>query len=309
MMIPRFRLLVALSAVIVSQSWAMVSVAQQTNQNGQRRTATSSASKNQQQKAATSQAGRNQSQSSRSQARQPANTNRQAQRQLTPQQQRQRQMAQRQKGRPTRTAQRTAQQTPPRSSTESLNLAKPKVVEEIDPAKRAEFLKLVGANWIWSPAYAKDEVPVGDCYFRKTFSLKHAEFGQVHVACDNQYELYVNGRLAGQGNDWRKMNVHDVEKFLLPGTNVVAIKANNSDAGAAGLVARVVIKERGGTFESYSTDSTWRTSVKAPVDWMQPRMRDTEWLFARVYGPLGGVLPWGDEIVIADEGSRFLLDP
>ncbi len=38
-------------------------------------------------------------------------------------------------------------------------------------------------------------------------------------------------------------------------------------------------------------------------------MRDTEWLAARVYGPLGGVLPWGDEIVIADEGSRFLVDP
>jgi len=218
-------------------------------------------------------------------------------------------MAQRQQGRPARTAQRTTPQAPPRSSTESLNLAKPKVVEETDAAKRAEFLKLVGASWIWSPAYAKDEVPVGDCYFRKTFSLKHAEFGQVHVACDNQYELYVNGRLAGQGNDWRKMNVHDVEKFLLPGTNVVAIRATNSDAGAAGLVARVVIKERGGTFESYSTDSTWRTSVKASADWMQPRLRDTEWLHARVYGPLGGVLPWGDEIVIADEGSRFLLDP
>ena len=38
-------------------------------------------------------------------------------------------------------------------------------------------------------------------------------------------------------------------------------------------------------------------------------MRDTEWLPAKVYGPLGGVLPWGDEIVIADEGSRFVTDP
>ena len=38
-------------------------------------------------------------------------------------------------------------------------------------------------------------------------------------------------------------------------------------------------------------------------------MRDSEWLAAKVYGPLGGVLPWGDEIVIADEGSRFLVDP
>lgn len=181
--------------------------------------------------------------------------------------------------------------------------------EKADPEKRAAFLKLIGANWIWSPAHKKDEVPVGDCYFRKTFELNQADFGQVHVACDNQYELYVNGRLAGKGGDWRKMDVHDVKQHLLHGTNVVAIKATNIDAGAAGLVARVVVKERGGTFESFSTDATWRTTVKPAGDWTQPKMRDSQWLAAKVYGPLGGVLPWGDEIVIADEGSRFVTDP
>jgi putative heme-binding domain-containing protein len=183
------------------------------------------------------------------------------------------------------------------------------VLEKADPQARAAFLKLMGANWIWSPAYEKDKVPVGDCYFRKSFMLKQAEFGQVHIACDNQYELYVNGRLAGQGADWRRMNVHDVAVYLLPGANVVAIKATNTDEGPAGLAARVVIKERGGTYESYSSDASWRTSVKHYIDWAQPRVRDNEWLPAKVYGPLGGVLPWGDEIVIADEGSRFLLDP
>ena len=152
-------------------------------------------------------------------------------------------------------------------------------------------------------------MPVGDCYFRKTFQVNIAEIAQVHVACDNQYELYVNGRLAGRGNDWRKMDVHDISKLLVRGTNVVAIKATNSDEGAAGLVARVVVKEKGGTFESYSSDATWRTSVKPQADWMQAKVRDSDWLPAKVYGPLGGVLPWGDEIVIADEGSRFVTDP
>ena len=41
---------------------------------------------------------------------------------------------------------------------------------------------------------------------------------------------------------------------------------------------------------------------------MQAKVRDSDWLPAKVYGPLGGVLPWGDEIVIADEGSRFVID-
>jgi putative heme-binding domain-containing protein len=83
----------------------------------------------------------------------------------------------------------------------------------------------------------------------------------------------------------------------------------NTDEGAAGLVARVITKEKGGTFESYSTDATWKTSVKAAADWAQPKMRDDDWLEAKVYGPLGAVLPWGDEIVIANEGSRFVTDP
>jgi putative heme-binding domain-containing protein len=182
-------------------------------------------------------------------------------------------------------------------------------IEKLDPAKRAEFLKLIGANWIWSPAHKKDEVPVGDVYFRKTFELNQSDFGQVHIACDNQYELYVNGRLIGKGGDWRKMDVHDVQQYLVHGSNVVAIKATNTDAGAAGLVARVIVKEKGGTYESYSTDATWKTSVKPSVDWAQARLKDGDWLAAMVYGPLGGVLPWGDEIVIADEGSRFVTEP
>ena len=170
-------------------------------------------------------------------------------------------------------------------------------------------MKLIGANWIWSPAHKKDEVPIGDCYFRKTFEVNQADFGQVHVACDNQYELYVNGRLVGKGGDWRKMDVHDIQQYLVHGTNIVAIKATNIDAGAAGLVARVIIKEKGGTHESFSTDASWRTSVKPSADWTQAQAPRCEWLPAKVYGPLGGVLPWGDEIVIADEGSRFLTDP
>jgi putative heme-binding domain-containing protein len=203
-----------------------------------------------------------------------------------------------------RTAQRSANPT-----TAPRQLAQSPVLEKADPATRAAFLKLMGANWIWSPAHTKDDVPVGDCYFRKTFTAQQVELAQVHVACDNQYELYVNGRLAGRGADWRHMDVHDVTKLVKPGQNVVAIKATNTDAGAAGLVARVLVKEKGGTFESYSTDASWRTSVKEFANWTQPNVRDADWLAAKVYGPLGGVLPWGDEIVIADEGSRFLIDP
>jgi putative heme-binding domain-containing protein len=206
-----------------------------------------------------------------------------------------------------RTAAKTQPGTP--KTPQATATAPTPIIEKATPEQRAAFLKLIGASWIWSPAHKQDEIPVGDCYFRKTFNVQKAEIAQVHVACDNQYELYVNGRLAGQGSDWRKMDVHDVTKLLVPGTNCVAIKATNTDAGAAGLVARVVVKEQGSTFESFSSDATWRTSVKETPGWNLARLRDTDWLPAKVYGPLGSVLPWGDEIVIAAEGSRFVTDP
>jgi putative heme-binding domain-containing protein len=325
MIIPRVPRALLLCACLASQFITTEAVAQYRQSRPQRPGMSSAQTQNQQQQRsqtqsrpqARSQQRRTPAPSQRqsaqqSQTRRQPTMNRQTTRQPLSQAQRQRQtqqpIRQAQRPQPPRTT-RSVQQPASAATTPSLQLVPPKTIETADAKTRAEFLKLMGANWIWSPAHVKDEVPVGDVYFRKTFSLRQVEFGQVHVACDNQYELYVNGKLAGQGNDWRKMNVHDVAKFLLPGTNVVAVKATNSDEGAAGLVARVVIKERGGTFESHSTDSTWRTSVKPPVDWMQPRLRDSEWLYARVYGPLGSVLPWGDEIVIADEGSRFVLDP
>jgi putative heme-binding domain-containing protein len=179
-----------------------------------------------------------------------------------------------------------------------------------DAQTRAEFQKLIGANWIWSPAYEKDKVPAGDCYFRKTIMAGgEVEFAQIHVSCDNKYELYVNGQPAGNGSDWRKMDVHDVTKLFRPGVNVVAVKATNTDDGAAGIVVRVIVKERGGTYENFNTDETWRTSVKEAPNWKAPEFRDRTWLAAKVYGPLGGVLPWGDEVVISNEGSRFMIDP
>jgi putative membrane-bound dehydrogenase-like protein len=163
-------------------------------------------------------------------------------------------------------------------------------IEEATPEERAAFGQLIGANWIWSPAHDKDAVPSGQVFFRKTLTLGQVEFGQVHISADNQYELFVNGQSVATGNDWRKMDVHNVAKLLRPGQNVIAVRVTNIDEGPAGLVARVLTKEPAGTFESHSTDDTWR-------------------LPAADLGALGSALPWGDEVVIAEEGARFVVDP
>ncbi len=162
-------------------------------------------------------------------------------------------------------------------------------------------------QWIWSPSHEKNEVPVGDCYFRKSFDLKTPELGEVQITADNRFELFVNEQSVGRGEDWRKMQVYDISKYLRKGRNCIAVKVSNIDAGSAGLVARVLVKENGNTFVSYSTNKSWKTSVRQYQSWSNPDFPDREWVGAKSYGMLNATLPWGDEVVFAGEGSRFKI--
>ena len=162
-------------------------------------------------------------------------------------------------------------------------------------------------QWIWSSAHQKNEVPVGDCFFRKSFDLKAPELGEVQITADNRFELLVNDQLIGKGEDWRQMQVYDISKFLRKGRNCIAVKVTNIDAGSAGLVARVLIKENSNTFVSYSTNQSWKTSVRQYQGWANPDFPDSEWVNAKSYGLLNATLPWGDEVVFAGEGSRFKI--
>jgi len=163
------------------------------------------------------------------------------------------------------------------------------------------------AQWIWSPAHEKNEVPVGDCYFRKSFKLGNPELGEVQITADNQFQLFVNGQPVGQGVDWRQLDVYDISEHLQKGVNTIAVQVTNIDEGSAGLVARVLVKETGGTFTSYSTNDTWKTSVRRYQNWTTPTFPESEWIAATSYGQLGAALPWGDEIVFAGEGARFQI--
>ncbi|QDT01375.1 DUF7133 domain-containing protein [Adhaeretor mobilis] len=165
------------------------------------------------------------------------------------------------------------------------------------------------AEWIWSPAHKKNEAPQGDCYFRKTFTTGPIEIAEIQIAADNAFELFINGEPVATGTDWRQMQVHDIKRYTGSGdTHTIAIRVSNTDGNAAGLVARLLIKEKAGTYKSFSTDNTWKTSVRRFQGWRLREFRDADWLDATSFGPLGATLPWGDEVVIAGQGARFTVD-
>src|SRR5436309_4285310 len=169
------------------------------------------------------------------------------------------------------------------------------------------------AQWIWSPEHAKENVPAGEaCHFRKTLNLRAPEGGQVIIAADDQYELFINGRRIGAGEATKKLDEYDVGRFLMRGVNVIAIRVQNTTGKTAALVARVTIND-GGQWSSYSTDASWRTALKPLPLWNTALYNDRGWTGAQAFGVLGATAPWDRrENVPAEQTSRserFTIDP
>ncbi|HEX5499554.1 MAG TPA: hypothetical protein VFX03_10020, partial [Thermomicrobiales bacterium] len=107
--------------------------------------------------------------------------------------------------------------------------AQAQTVTDAQPAEKE-------THWIWSPAHTKDLVPAGDCYFRQTIELAGDEMPTLQVTADDRYEAYINGRRVGQGESWKSFKTYDVQDFIRPGLNSIAIKATNSTGESAGMV-------------------------------------------------------------------------
>ena len=161
------------------------------------------------------------------------------------------------------------------------------------------------AQWIWSPENTKDRVPVGEtCHFRKAMTLRAPEAGQIAIAADDQYELYINGRRIGAGEATKKLDEYDITRYLMRGANLVAIKVQNRSGNTAALAARVTIKDRG-EWTSYSTDDSWRTALRPLPLWNTTIYNDRGWATAQAFGALGATAPWDRrENVPAEQTSR-----
>jgi DNA-binding beta-propeller fold protein YncE len=105
----------------------------------------------------------------------------------------------------------------------------------------------------------------------------------VRLAVDNAFSLYVNGQLAGNGNDWTKSLAFPMA--LNPG-DVIAIQA--TDLGmVAGLIAEVTA---GGI--TYGSDTSWKISTKAESGWNTKDFNDSAWIYATEHGAVNAY-PWG----------------
>lgn len=155
-------------------------------------------------------------------------------------------------------------------------------------------------HWIWAGESDPNLESVGSFYFRTTFELSSPESGRIEITADNKYSLWINNERVGAGDQWNTIDRFDVSSKLLAGKNVVAVVAQN-EGGPAGLVARVIMKNKGQPEATFSTGPGWNSAVTFQPGWWSLEFKDDKWKPVRVLGELGKTAPWGNTPVLAKE--------
>ncbi len=157
---------------------------------------------------------------------------------------------------------------------------------------------LEGAKWIWhSEGNPAVSAPVGKRYFRRSLILEgkaSVQSARVVMTADNSFQLWVNGRQAGSGDNFHVASSLDIASMLKPGTNVLAVAAVNSGEtpNPAGLLGVVVIKFADGHEVTVPTDGAWHSAETAKGKWMTDPSAAGTWTAAMELGPMG-MAPWG----------------
>ena len=156
-----------------------------------------------------------------------------------------------------------------------------------EPSATARANPLTDAKWIWhnegNPAAA---APVGTRYFRRTVVLDAArvvESARVAMTADNTFEVFINGRSAGTGDNFHRLYETEVAELLRPGENVLTVTAGNGgeQPNPAGLIGTLTVEFRDGEPLAVSTDGSWHSAAAV----------DGPWSPARELGP-ADMSPW-----------------
>jgi len=170
-------------------------------------------------------------------------------------------------------------------------------------------LDLKDCNWIWYPeGNPAQNAPAEKRFFRRTIVVPEGKTIQravLRVHVDDKFEARLNGEKLGGASDWhvgRQFN--ELGRKLKPGTNVLAIAAENLPAGGpnpAGLIASFVIQYADGESFKMVSDAAWLCDKTAPAGWDAAGFDDSAWVKALAVGKYGD-MPWG-QIELPDDDA------
>jgi len=145
-------------------------------------------------------------------------------------------------------------------------------------------------NWIWHP----DGQEVShSCWFRYVFEIPAGRailHASIRMTADNSFVLFVNGKPAGEGDDWEKPLLADLTGFLTSGTNLLAVETKNAD-GKFGLIGGLTVTFDDGSILKFQTDKGWMSSLIFKNGWELPGFETDGWKNSFEYG-MAGDSPW-----------------
>ena len=149
-----------------------------------------------------------------------------------------------------------------------IELKVPRAAPSAASAKKPVIEPLVAAP-IWSGDIAGGRLPaVGE-----TRSFRHqlvlaadVDSATCVITCDNGFELYVNGKKIGSGDNWADPKSFDLSSALLKGTNQVVVVGSNagSSPNIAALFFQVNVALKGGARVRMATDTSWEWTKSVP---------------------------------------------
>lgn len=132
---------------------------------------------------------------------------------------------------------------------------------------------LATAKWIWYPeGHPAQSAPAGKRFFRRRINLESNQAivsARMAMTADNAFQLRVNGQLAGAGDNWSELYTLDVTRLLKPGTNFLAVAAENTtdSPSPAGLIGSLFIQFANGRTLRLDTDSQWESARSNAGSW------------------------------------------
>ena len=171
-------------------------------------------------------------------------------------------------------------------------------------------------KWIWNEPNAAQKATANTVYLRKEIILPETPTEAFVVAtCDSSFTLYLNGKRAASGNDWRKVAVVEVASLLVKGTNTIAVQAvkgpsetkSRSDwtegpTNSAGFILEARIRHREAAKPStkkppkasvmdFATDASWLWTTNKVQNWEKPAFVPEDWAVVAELGE-ASVAPW-----------------
>lgn len=114
--------------------------------------------------------------------------------------------------------------------------------------------------------------------------------GELRVAADNAFKVWLDGQEIGSGSDWRTLSIYELVGKLSSGKHVLAVEGFN-DNDQAGLILGLSLKMADGKVMQIASDTTWRIAPNSDDHWETALRPDADWpnaSFARNFGRM----PW-----------------